>query len=61
MVREKCGITLPVLPPGFDETMIVDKWGNQHLPDGRRIKGPLFYDTAVQKLLKQDLWMYEDA
>jgi hypothetical protein len=61
LVREKCGIADPVLPPGFDPTTTYDKWGNVLRQDGRRIKGPLFMDTAVQKLLKRDLWMYEDA
>ena len=31
------------------------------LEDGRRLKGPLFDDTAVQKLLKRDLGMYEET
>jgi hypothetical protein len=60
-VREKCGISEPVLPPGFDPSITYDKWGNQLLPPDRYIKGPLFEDTAVQKLLKRHLWMYEDA
>lgn len=60
LVREKAGITTPVLPPGFNPHVTYDKWGNAISPDGRRLKGPLFEDTAVQKLLKRDLWMYED-
>jgi hypothetical protein len=60
-VRETAGITEIVLPPGFDPNTTYDKWGNLLLSDGRRIKGPLFEDTAVQKLLKRDLWMYEDS
>lgn len=58
-VRALCGITEPVLPPDFDPTLIYDKWGNVLLEDGSRLKGPLFEDTAVQKLLKKDLWRYE--
>lgn len=57
LVREKCGITDPMLPPGIDHDMVVDKWGNV-LIDGSWFKGPLFEDTAVQKLLKKDLWRY---
>lgn len=60
LVREKAGITEIVLPPGYDPALTYDKWLNILLPDGRRIKGPLFEDTAVQKLLKRDLWKYED-
>jgi hypothetical protein len=59
-VRVKAGITDPIYPPGITADMVVDKWGNQYLEDGRRIKGPLFEDTAVQKLFKRDLWMFED-
>lgn len=59
LVRETCGIIDPVLPPGFNSSTIYDKWGNEHAPDGRRFQGPLFQDTAVQKLLKMDLWRYE--
>ncbi len=60
LVREKCGITTIVLPPGSDPSRVYDKWMNVLLPDGRRVKGPLFEDTAVQKLFKRDLWRYED-
>lgn len=59
LVREKAGITEVVLPPGFISDATYDKWGNSLLEDGRRQRGPLFEDTAVQKLLKRDLWMYE--
>jgi hypothetical protein len=60
LVRERARIKRVIVPEGFDPALTYDKWGNVLLADGRRIKGPLFEDTAVQKLLKRDLWMYED-
>lgn len=59
LVREKCGIKEIVLPVDFSDEYQYDKWGNILLEDGRKIWGPLFDDTAVQKLLKRDLHMYE--
>jgi hypothetical protein len=61
LVREKAGIVSAILPTGFDPEAHYDKWGNVLLDDGRRFQGPLFHDTAVQKLLKRDLWMYEET
>jgi hypothetical protein len=59
-VRALAGITRIILPEGWDPSLRFDKWGNVLLDDGRRIKGPLFEDTGVQKVLKLELWMYED-
>lgn len=50
-VREKCGITKPVFPEHFYHDQIYDKWGNIILPNGQRLKGELFYDLSVQKIL----------
>ena len=50
-VREKCGITKPVLPEHFYHDQIYDKWANIILPNGQRLKGELFYDLNVQKIL----------
>lgn len=51
-VRIAAGITRPVLPPHFyDDGTVVDKWGNVVLPDGRRLRGELFWDESVQKVL----------
>lgn len=60
-VREKAGITNILLPEGFDPTKRYDKWGNILLKNGYRIKGPMFEDTAVQKLFKKELWMFFDC
>jgi hypothetical protein len=58
IVREKCGISEPILPAGFNPSKSYNKWGDILLADGRRVKGPLFEDAAVQKLFKKDLWLY---
>lgn len=52
-VRAACGITKPVLPSHLYEDHVYDKWGNIVLPDGRRLKGELFNDESVQKILGQ--------
>lgn len=50
-VREKCGITKPVIPPHMYDDVVYDKWGNTILPNGTRTKGELFHDESVQKVL----------
>lgn len=50
-VREACGIEKPVIPEYFYSDEIYDKWGNIVRPNGQRLKGPLFYDESVQKVL----------
>ena len=50
-VREACGITKPVIPPHLYMDHQYDKWGNPILPNGLRLKGELFYDESVQKIL----------
>lgn len=52
-IREACGITKICLPDHFYSDNEYDKWGNIILPNGQRIKGELFYDESVQKILKQ--------
>jgi len=51
-IREKAGITRIVLPDHYYKDTRYDKWGSILLPDGRRLKGELFFDTSVQKVLK---------
>lgn len=51
-VREACGITHKVLPEHLYDDHIYDKWGNVILPDGQRMKGELFSDPSVQKVLR---------
>ncbi len=52
-VREACGILKPVLPPHLYDDQIYDKWGNIVMPNGRRLKGELFFDESVQKVLDE--------
>lgn len=51
-IREKIGITNIVLPEHFYKDLKYDKWGNIILANGNRIKGELFYDESVQKILR---------
>ncbi len=61
-VRDACGILKPVLPPHLYDDQIYDKWGNIVMPNGNRLKGELFFDESVQKILKrgQMLDMFTD-
>jgi hypothetical protein len=52
MIREKAGIDNIVLPPHLYRDNVYDKWGNIILPTGQRVRGELFYDESVQKILK---------
>lgn len=52
-VRIACGITKIIVPPHLYDDHQYDKWGNPVLPNGQRLKGELFYDESVQKILKQ--------
>ncbi len=51
-IREAAGITVILLPPRLYQDTRYEKWGNIILPDGRRLKGELFFDSSVQKILK---------
>lgn len=50
-LRTWCGIKAFVLPDQFVQDDKIDKWGNQILPNGMRLRGELFHDEAVQKAL----------
>lgn len=52
-VREACGINKPIIPPHLYYDQEYDKWGNPVLPNGTRLKGDLFNDESVQKILEQ--------
>jgi len=51
-VREAAGITNVILPPQLSRDEKYDKWGNQILNNGTRIKGPMFRNEGTQKMLK---------
>lgn len=49
--REAAGIQHAVLPQHLYPDSRYDKWGNQILANGMRMKGELFHDESVQKIL----------
>ncbi len=51
-IREACGIMKKIIPPHMYDDQIYDKWGNIILENGKRLKGDLFDDESVQKVLK---------
>jgi hypothetical protein len=50
-VRDACGITKFPIPPHLYPDQEYDKWGNPVMPNGQRLKGDLFFDESVQKIL----------
>lgn len=57
-LREKAGIKRVVLPPQFYGDQPIDKWGNPILPDGRRLRGELFEDESVRKVIQPVLHLF---
>jgi len=51
-LREKCGIKNVIYPKQFYREATIDKWGNYILPNGNRLRGELYYDHSVQKILE---------
>lgn len=54
-LRELCGITTILLPPHLYPDQEYDKWGNIIIDDeaGKRLRGELWYDESVQKILSK--------
>lgn len=52
-IRAAAGITTIILPEHLYDDQEYDKWGNIMLKNGQRLKGELFNDESVQKILKQ--------
>lgn len=50
-IREAAGIRKIILPEHLYDDQVYDKWGNPVLANGRRLKGELFHDESVQKIL----------
>ena len=59
-IRNAVGINKVVLPEDYYADHIYTKWGDVVLPNGQRMKGPLFYDDSVQKILKEFSHLYTD-
>lgn len=52
-IREKAGIKNLILPDHLYFDIEYDKWGNIILPNGNRLRGELFEDESVQKIMRQ--------
>lgn len=59
-LRDLIGIKNIILPKGYHRDTEYDKWGNIVLPNGTRMKGELFYDESVQKIIKGVLSLFTD-
>lgn len=57
-LREKIGITNPILPEHLYKDYSYDKWGNIILKNGNRLRGELFYHKSVQKTLEDVLHLF---
>lgn len=51
-LREAAGITSVILPPHLYPDEKWDKWGNLILNNSQRVRGELFEDESVQKILQ---------
>lgn len=52
-VRKKCEIIDPIVPPHLSTDVTYDKWGNEILPNGTRLRGEMFDQEGVQKVLSK--------
>ena len=59
-IRKAAGITEIVRPPHFYTDVEYDKWGNEVLSNGTRVRGELFNDTSVRKILTPVLDLFTD-
>lgn len=55
---EMCGIKNIVLPPRLYPDTRYDKWGNLILDNVMRLKGELFDDPSVQKVLNKVIHLF---
>ena len=59
-LRAAAGIRNGVLPSHMYGDTTYDKWGNPVQPSGMRLKGELFHDENVQKVLADVLHLFTD-
>lgn len=57
-LRTCCGIDRVLLPEHLYRDQEYDKWGNPILPNGTRLRGELFCDESVQKILEPVLHLF---
>lgn len=50
-LRQAAGILTVLLPEHLYDDFDYDKWGNPILPNSTRLRGELFYDESVQKVV----------
>lgn len=50
-IREHAGLTKKIIPSHMYDDQVYDKWGNIILANGTRLRGELFYDESVQKII----------
>src|SRR5260221_219878 len=58
MIREFAGIKPVALPPHLYKDQKYDKWGNPIMFDCSRLRGELFYDESVQKIIAPYLGIF---
>ncbi len=54
-IREHAGIVKFAIPEHLYDDQVYDKWGNAFLPNGQRLRGELFWDPSVQKVIASHL------
>ena len=59
-LRRDAGITESLLPPHFFPDGVYDKWGNQILDNGMRMRGELFEEEPVQKMLAPVMHLFSE-
>lgn len=59
-LRRDAGITESFLPPHFFPDGAYDKWGNQILGNGMRMRGELFEEEPVQKMLAPVMHLFSE-
>jgi hypothetical protein len=59
-LRERAGITRFPLPPHLYRDQPYDKWGNPILPNGMRLRGELFDDESVRRVIAPVLSLFTD-
>lgn len=57
-VLAACKIKKRILPEHLYDDQIYDKWGNPVMPNGTRLRGELFEDESVQKVLVASLPLF---
>jgi hypothetical protein len=59
-VRLAAYILKPIIPDHFYDDLTYDKWGNIFIGNGRWLRGELFYDESVQKIIASKLPFFVD-